>query len=131
MAPAPALRICGLGKTLLAKCSTVSRRPQTPNTAGGNVLPHASQGSQCPDAYVEAAKKVAGGLARYEGAAALSGVTAQGAESRAVRDALSLPDGFQAQENRAYDADFRVRRAQSCVGLSWSTATHCVQTIAG
>jgi len=77
------------------------------------------QGSQCPDAYVEAATKAAGGLARYEGGAALSGVVKQGAEPRGVRDALSLPEGFQAQENRAYDADFRVWReqlGQACQG---------------
>ena len=67
-----------------------------------------SQGSQCPEAYVEAAKKAAGGLARYENAAALSGVMQQGAEPQAVRGALSLPEGFQAAENRAYDADYTV-----------------------
>ena len=78
----------------------------------------ALQGSRCPDAYVEAAKRAAGGLARYEAAAALSGIAAQGAETRAVRDALSLPGGFQAQENRAYDSDYRVSRQGRRVAAS-------------
>ncbi len=95
---------------MLTQCSGMSRRVHVPDIVGDDLLLRLSQGSQCPDAYVEAAKKAAGGLARYEGAGKLSGVVAQGAESQAVRDALSLPESFQAQENSAYDADFRVRR---------------------
>ena len=91
--------------------------------AGNDMTPHTTQGSLCPDAYVEAAKRTAGGLTRYEGAAALSGVVKQGAEPRAVRDALSLPDGFQAQENRAYDADYRVRRKQSLLLSQFSVCS--------
>ncbi len=68
-----------------------------------------AQGNRCPEAYVEAAKRAADGLARYENAAALSSIVAQGAEPPGLRDALSLPEGFGAQENRAYDADYAVR----------------------
>ena len=67
------------------------------------------QGSQCPEAYVEPAQRAADGLTRYENAAALGGVVAQGTEPPELRDALSLPEGFQAQENPAYDSDFAVR----------------------
>ena len=81
----------------------------------------------CPDAYVEAAKRAAGGLARYENAAALGGVVAQGAEPRDLRDPLSLPEGFEAQENRAYDADYAVRQPSRTWGAnvgSWCWIRH-------
>ena len=66
---------------------------------------------------MEAANRVAAALARFEGAAALSGFVQQGAEPRTVRDALSMSEGFQAAEIHAYDADYTVRRLSLRVTL--------------